>query len=141
MQRIAQVIQSTFALPAWVLVWILVLLIPANLSGLFLTELPAGWWVAVLGSGALMVNAVIAIANGGMSKALAIPHLLFWLPLELILLHRWLTVADLTPFESTYILIILTINGISLVFDLYDTAQWVRGNRAIVGFEDQEPLI
>lgn len=88
-----------------------------------------------------MINTIIVFINGGMSKALAIPHVVFWLPLELILLVRWMTIPDLSDFENTYILLILIINGISLLFDLYDTRQWWNGNRTIVGFEDQKPLI
>ena len=140
-ERLLKVIKSTFALPVWVIIWMAVFLIPANLSGYFLLQYESGWWVAVLGGTALLVNTVIVLINGGMSKVLAIPHLVFWLPLQFILADRLASSDNLTGFEHGYLVTILVINGISLGFDFYDTREWWRGNRKIAGFEDQAPVL
>lgn len=131
---ILRILKSTFSLPVWVIVWIFLFLIPANFSGLFLLNYDAGFWVALLGAGAIAINSIILLLNGGFSKVLAVPHLLLWIPLQAILLWRYFTVPDLSSFEATYILIIVIINGISIVFDFYDTWEWMKGNRDVAGF-------
>jgi len=134
---LARIFKSLFAMPVWVIVWMLGFLIPANLSGLFLLDYVSGFWVALLGATAIAINAVIVFANGGFSKVLAIPHLVFWVPLQVILLYRYFTVPDMSNFEQNYILVVLIINGVSLVFDIFDTKEWLRGNRDVVGLEGE----
>lgn len=131
---IFRVLKSYFSLPVWVVIWLTFLLIPANFSGFFLLEYESGFWIALLGAGAICINIVIVFINGGLSKVLAIPHLIFWIPLHVYLIHRYMTVPDVSGFEQNYILLLLVINGISLVFDVYDTKEWKNGNRDVAGF-------
>ena len=141
MAKLERILRSTFALPVWVIAWITFFLIPANLSGYFLLQYETGFWVAVLGGTALLINTVILFLNGGMSKVLAIPHLIFWLPLQIILGYRLMNATDLSSFETNYLIVMLVINGISLCFDFYDTRDWWKGNRAVVGYENEKPFI
>jgi len=141
MNWIFRIFKSLFALPPWVIVWMLVFLIPINMSGYFLLEYDTGWWVAALGGSAIILNMVLVLINGGFSKVLAIPHVVFWLPLELILIVHWMNAPAMGSFEQTYLVIVLLINGISLGFDLYDTRQWWRGNRKIAGYESETPAV
>ena len=141
MGRVGRILRSTGALPLWVIVWIILFLIPANMSGYFLLQYETGFWVAALGGTALLINTVILLLNGGMSKVLAIPHLIFWLPLQVILAHRFFYVSGLETFEVRYLMAMLIINGISLGFDFYDTREWWNGNRKITGFENETPFI
>lgn len=131
---VLRILRSNFSLPLWVILWIYLFLVPANLSGLLLLNYESGFWVAVLGAGAIAINVVILFLNGGFSKVLAISHLLLWIPLQIILFYRYFLVPNLSSFEQNYILIILAINGISIAFDIYDTKEWVKGNRDVVGF-------
>lgn len=133
-QRIIRIFKSAFSLPIWVQIWMFVFLIPVNMSGLFLLNYQAGFWVAVLGAGALAINTVILFLNRGFSKVLAIPHLVMWGPLQVILLARYFGAPDLNSFEQTYILVVLMVNGISLAFDVFDTLEWKRGARDVAGF-------
>ncbi len=126
-----------FSLPVWVVIWMLFVLIPVNLSGYFLLHYDTGFWVAVLGGTAILLNTVIIFANGGFSKVLAIPHLALWLPLEIILLQRLFGETGLSGFEQGYLLTVLAVNGISLLFDFYDTAEWYGGNRAVAGYKGE----
>ena len=123
-----------FSLPIWVVIWMVAFLIPVNLSGIFLLDYGSGFWVALLGAGAIFVNAGILLLNGGFSKVLAIPHLVLWSPLQAILLYRYFALPNLSDFEQNYILVVLAINGISIVFDIYDTKEWMNGNRDVAGF-------
>ena len=131
---IARIFKSLFSMPVWVIVWMCFFLIPANLSGFFFLEFESGMWVATLGAGALFINTIILFMNGGFSKALAIPHLIFWGPLEIILLYRYFAVPDLSAAEQNFILIVAVINGVSLVFDVFDTRDWMQGKRDVEGF-------
>ena len=90
--RIARIFRSLFSLPIWVIIWMLFLLIPANLAGLLMLDTASGRWIALLGTVGLLVNLVPVLVNGGFSRVLAIAHLFFWLPLELILLSPVATV-------------------------------------------------
>ncbi|MEM9331552.1 MAG: hypothetical protein AAGA53_09515 [Pseudomonadota bacterium] len=129
-----RIVKSSFSMPIWVQIWIYCVLIPANFSGLFLLQYTSGFWIAVLGAGAICINMLILLLNGGFSKVLAIPHLVLWIPLECILLYRYFVVPDLSAFEYLYILIVVIINGVSIIFDVYDTKEWFYGNRDVVGF-------
>lgn len=133
---IVRITKSFFALPLWVIVWISVFLIPANFAGFWFLDSDVGFWVALLGAGAIFLNFVPVLINGGLSKVLAIPHLVFWVPLEIILLWLLLT-RDLSDGEWWLAVIVVVINGISLGFDIYDTREWWRGNRGVVGYEDE----
>ena len=134
--RISRIFRSLFSLPAWVIVWMLVFLIPANLAGHFMLDTESGRWIALLGAGGLLVNLVPLLVNGGFSRVLAFAHLLFWLPLEFVLLARLLT-ADMGSAELRLTLVVLVINGISLCFDVIDARRWLRGERAVFGFEEE----
>ncbi len=136
MTWIVRILKSTFALPVWVLVWIFVFLLPANFAGFWFLDTDVGLWVSVLGAGAIFVNLIPVLINGGVSKVLAIPHLIFWIPLEIILL-RFVVAGDLSTSEWRLAVAVLIVNGISLGFDFHDTAEWWKGNRKVVGYEDE----
>ena len=135
---ILRVLKSYFSLPVWVVIWLTFFLIPANFSGFFLLEYESGFWIALLGAGAICVNVVIVFINGGLSKVLAIPHLVFWIPLQIYLLHRILTSPEISDFEQNYILLLLVINGISLAFAAF--SNFVRMVRSSKLPDDQKLL-
>ena len=114
----------------------LVFLIPANLSGLFFLDTPTGVWITVLGAGALAVNTVFVLVNGGFSRVLALPHVLLWGPLQIILAVRLVSVPA-GGTEWWLALTVFVINGISLVFDVIRhgplVARRTRGHRLRIG--------
>ena len=91
----------------------------------------------VLGAGGILPNIVLMFLNGGMSKVLAIPHLIFWIPLHFVLINLLFSRPDMSSFEQTYLLLILAINTVSLAFDFYDANEWRNGNRDVVGYEGE----
>jgi len=135
--RLIRIIKSCFALPKWVFIWVFFILVPANFSGIFFLQYETAFWVMVLGMGGILPNIVLLFLNGGMSKVLAIPHLIFWIPLHFILINLWFNRPDMSEFEQNYLLIILAINTISLAFDFYDANEWRKGKRDVVGFEGE----
>ncbi len=133
---VQRIIRSLLALPPAVMVWMVLILIPANLSGFALLDTNSGKWIAVLGGGALGVNTILVLLNGGFSRVLAVPHLVFWVPLEIVLLYRHFT-AEMGATEAWVTFCVLIINAISLVFDVVDTQRWYGGERDVIGFEGQ----
>ncbi|KZX77158.1 hypothetical protein A3717_21360 [Alcanivorax sp. HI0013] len=72
----------------------------------------------------------------GMNKVLSIPHLIAWGPLViylLMLLSESGFRADASRMELGLAALLLAINGISLMFDLVDSAKWLAGDRATPG--------
>ncbi len=130
----ARIVRSYFSLPVWVIVWISLFLVPANFAAFAFLDTISGLWIALLGAGAIIINLPLVWLNGGFSKVLCIPHVLFWTPLVAFLGYR-LASADLGTGEFMLTLMAFIINGISLFFDYYDLKQWRNGNRQVAGFE------
>lgn len=88
-----------------------------------------------------MVFAAVAAANmpllllqGGMTRALAFPHFL-WFPLVAWLLGQ-LHGDDPLPAGNDvrmYASIVVIADGVSLAFDVVDSIKWLRGGREILG--------
>ena len=131
------IIQSFFSLPAWVIIWIVVFLIPANFAGFWFLELPSGIWIAGLGAGSILFNLILVWLNKGFSKALALPHLVCWIPLCIYLWMRISAGSAVSEAEQILMLICAIINTISLGFDVKDGWEWLRGQRDVAGFEGQ----
>lgn len=132
--HVERIFRSLISLPGWVIAWMFVILIPANLSGLFFLDTTSGRWIAILGGGALLINTVLVLMNGGFSRVLAIPHVIFWGALEIVLIQR-IMAETVGPAEFRLVIIVLIINGISLVFDVIDTRRWYVGERDVIGYE------
>ena len=80
-------------LPLWVQIWVAVILIPVNLIPLFFLDQPQGVLIAALAITGMALNLPIMIAARGMSGAMALPHLLCWVPL-VIIVAGMLSAAD-----------------------------------------------
>lgn len=114
--------------------WLGGVLVPANAASLLLLGSPSGYWTACAGLFVIATNIPIMLLAGGMSKLMALPHLLAWGPLQLALLVRLAGSATSIPLsaaECAFATVIVIINGVSLAFDLVDTWRWLRGARAV----------
>ncbi|MEP2532887.1 hypothetical protein [Shimia sp.] len=131
---ILEIWESFRRLPVWVQVWMAVVLVPVNL-------MPFGYWIsgapfwgvfAFLALGGMLANLIILLREQGFSKALAIPHVLFWGPLVVVI---FLTLRDGGgadwDTEELVLLIVLIVDVISLAFDVPDAVKWLRGDREI----------
>jgi len=73
-----------------------------------------------------------------MNKVLSIPHLIAWGPLEIYLLMLLAGSdfrAEAGALELGLAVLLVVVNGISLAFDVMDSAKWVAGDRATPGVE------
>lgn len=117
-------------LPLWVQIWVAVILVPVNLMPLAFVGQPFGWWVAGLSVMGMMPNIPIMVAARGMSRAMALPHLVFWVPLVALVAYLLLGGAELTAGYATALTILLVVDLISLAFDFRDAALWYKHDRA-----------
>jgi len=139
-ERFKRMLVSWIKLPVWVLVWVYLFLGPVNLAAFFFLDSNIGIATILAMAVAFGGNSFLMIANGGVSKVMAIPHLFAWIPLEIYVLWQLLftdNIAFGSPL-SWFAWALVIINGIPLAFDVYDTKEWRAGNRQLVGFPDAE---
>ncbi|MDT8328220.1 MAG: hypothetical protein RQ750_12685, partial [Roseovarius sp.] len=80
--------------------------------------------------GAMLLNGVLMLFERGFSKIMALPHVLIWTPLVVLIL--WLLARDdLAPGYARYLMVLLVVDLFSLVLDYADTVKWLRGERQI----------
>ncbi len=127
---IADIWHSFRRIPVWVQVWIGVVLVPVNLLPLLFLPQPLGGWVALLAVGGMALNLPVMVVTRGISKAMALPHLLLWIPL-VILLAAILTNGWAGGAWRTVLWVMLVVDLISLAFDIPDAWRWWRGDRKI----------
>ena len=126
-----QVSQQSDAQPLALTIWInwlvLVNLVPPLF---FLRQMQARW---VLGAMIFVtaVNIPLSLVFG-FSKALAIPHLIVWIPLVIYLAREWRDnrLHD-TPIFKSWIMAVMITDLISVVFDIRDAAFFLGGDTGI----------
>lgn len=118
------------AMPVWVQIWVLIILVPVNMASLLFVYEPMGLVIAFLANIAMMMNLPVMLKDRGFSKMMALPHLLPWTVLVVIL------VFFAPAAEGGYVLylkVLLGVNLISLGFDFPDALKWLRGDRSVAG--------
>lgn len=118
-------------LPVWVQIWMSVVLVPANLVPLAFLDQPYGTVIAGLAILGMVLNLPIMMAGRGMSRAMALPHLLFWTPMVLIIVYVLNTHTDLLPIYAQFLLVLLVVDLISLGFDLRDAILWNKDRKSL----------
>jgi len=127
MKIVNEIWESFMALPLWVKLWMLILLMPINFATLLFWNAPIGKSVASFAILGMAFNLVPIILDRGFGKAMSIPHLIFWVPLTGIIIFKALPVA--TGNYQVFLIVLLVTNLISLIFDVIDTVKWIKGDR------------
>lgn len=133
MGLVLEIWRSFRALPLWVQVWVALILVPVNMAAIFFINEPGGLLIAALAVGGMMPNLVIMIAERGLSKAMALPHLLIWTPLVVIVMQA---PGTATGGFQTYLWLLLATDLLSLAFDYPDAWKWWKGDRAVAALPD-----
>lgn len=120
------------ALPLWVMIWMTVLLGPINMISLYFVTEPKGVLVATLAWGGMLASMIVLIRHRGFSKLVSGGHVVFWMPLVLILI---LVRPVANSAYDTYLDILLVANLVSLLFDINDLRLWLGGDRQVAGHE------
>ncbi len=123
--------QSFRGLPLWVQIWVAVILVPVNLLPLFFLDQPQGVLIAALAITGMALNLPIMMAARGMSGAMALPHLLCWIPLVIVVAGMLSAAETLNPNYVRFLWLLLIVDVISLVFDVRDAANWMRNRKAV----------
>ncbi|KKN91634.1 hypothetical protein LCGC14_0217430 [marine sediment metagenome] len=122
----ADIWQSYRSLPGWVQIWVGVWLAPINMVSLFFLSEPRGLWIALLANIAMLLNLPVILHDRGFSKLMALPHLLPWTLLVLLLI---LARPQAVGVYDAYLWVLLATNVVSLVFDYPDAIKWLKGDR------------
>lgn len=118
-------------IPLWVQVWMALVLVPVNLLSFLVLDYQAAQMVALAAALALGSNLLLLYRYVGFSRVMALPHLVFWGPLQVLLVMRVLQNPAPGAGEVLFICLVLLVNGISLIFDLLDTWRWWQGERQV----------
>jgi len=118
-------------MPTWVQLWVALILMPANLVPLVFLDLPYAGWIAALSVGGMAANMPTLFRERGFSKAMALPHVVIWTPLVVLL--TWLLLAGQLGGGAWTgsLAALLAIDLISLGFDYPDARKWWAGDREI----------
>ena len=127
---VLDIYQSFRAMPIWVQIWVVGILVPVNMASLLFVFEPGGILIAFLANIAMMMNLPVMIKDRGFSKMMALPHLIPWGILIAILVFAPL-VAEGN--YAIYLKVLLGVDLISLAFDFPDAVKWKRGDRAAAG--------
>ncbi|MCX8954007.1 hypothetical protein OU790_11230 [Ruegeria sp. NA] len=122
--------RSFRALPLWVQIWVAVILVPVNLVPLAFLDQPQGMLIAVLAITGMALNIPIMAVARGMSGAMALPHILCWVPLVVIVTLLLFSDATLSIAFIKFLWVLLIVDIISLLFDFRDAVNWLRSRRA-----------
>jgi hypothetical protein len=134
--RPSHIWHSFRSLPGWVQLWVGGILIPVNALPFFLLDSWSGRAAALAALFVVVTNVPIMWAAAGMSRAMSLPHLLAWMPLEVALALRLSGVVGAVSAGRTEValaIMLLVVNGVSLLFDMLDSWRWLRGERDIPG--------
>ncbi|MDE2344293.1 MAG: hypothetical protein KGL63_13060, partial [Betaproteobacteria bacterium] len=80
--RLSQIWHSFRSMPMWVQRWVGLLLVPANVLPFLLLDTWSGRAGALAALVVVATNVPILWRARGMTRAMSIPHLLAWIPLE-----------------------------------------------------------
>ena len=127
---IMEIYKSFRALPGWVQIWVMFLLMPINMASIFFINEPMGLWIAVLAIGAMMLNMPVMLYDRGFSKLMALPHIIPWTLLVAILVFRR---PEASGTYDIYLWVLLVAELISLGFDYPDAISWINGKRDVSG--------
>lgn len=124
--------ESFLGLPTWVKIWMVFILVPVNAASARFIGEPWSWLIVALAFAGMIPNIVIMLSDRGLTNKMAVPHVIFWIPLVLILAYL-LLFPDVTlpPAYAVYLKILLVVNVISLGFDIPETLAWFRTRKLV----------
>jgi len=133
MTFISDVWKSFLAMPLWVKVWVFLILVPVNVASLWFIGHPGSVLIASLAIAGMAFNAIPIWFDRGFTTTMAIPHVIFWVPLVAVLIYYLLVSPTVLSDSYRYYLIALLVCDVfSLVFDIPDTFKWFKAREKTV---------
>jgi hypothetical protein len=131
MELIKDIWTSFRAMPTWVQIWVGLILTPVNMAAILFAGQPGGWLVAVLALGGMAPNMVFMAKERGLSKAMALSHVLMWTPMVIYIVWGLLADPAVSGAYFAFLWLLLIVDLISLGFDYIDSLKWFGGDRDI----------
>jgi hypothetical protein len=132
MSLLSDIWKSYLELPTWVKVWVFLILVPVNIASIWFMGNPGANLVASLAVSGMLFNLIPIWFDRGFSSAMAIPHVIFWVPLTIILVYYlMISEALLTDNYRFFLIILMMCNLISLAFDIPDLFKWLRDRKKL----------
>ncbi|NNF25396.1 MAG: hypothetical protein HKN63_11435 [Rhodobacteraceae bacterium] len=119
-------------MPLWVQIWMALVLIPTNLGGLFFLGEPYAAVILILANVAMLIVAVMIVAQNGTSKIMSAPHVVCRVALLALLAALLSGGIDASAGYVSYLWVLMAVNALALGFDSYATWCWLCGDREIV---------
>jgi len=119
--------RSFRSLPFWVQIWVGLVLVPVNTATIVLITEPGSYLIPILAIGGMLPNVVLMFMERGFSKAMAISHVVLWIPLLVLLAIE----IRANSIFADYLMVLFVIDFISICFDLKDSRDWLKGDRKI----------
>jgi len=113
------------SLPLWVQIWVGLILVPVNTATIVLITEPGSYLIPILAIGGMLPNAVLMFVERGFSKAMALSHVVLWIPLLVLLT---IDIKSNSIFTN-YLMVLFAVDFISICFDLKDSRDWLKGDR------------
>lgn len=130
MNLIKDIFASLGRMPVWVIIWMFVILVPANIATLLFLGEPYSLAIAALGIAGFASNLVLLFTEKGFGNILAIPHLIFWIPLVFLIAYVvYFSNAALPENYALFLHALFLINAFSIFFDIRDAWRWKQGAR------------
>lgn len=101
---------------------------PINFASLFFINEESGTLICFLAVIAMLPNLFIMLYERGLSKLMALPHLIPWTLLVCLVVH---SMPETSSVYGIYLWSLAGINTASLVFDYPDSVKWFKGDRTI----------
>ncbi len=120
--------RSFRSLPLWVQVWVGLILVPVNMATVILITEPCCYLIPILAIGGMAPNAVLMFIERGFSKAMALSHILLWIPLLVLLAYEIKT----NSIFANYLMVLFAVDFVSICFDLKDSRDWFKGDRGVI---------
>jgi hypothetical protein len=133
MNLLSDIWQSYLGLPTWVKIWVFLILVPVNIASIWFMGNPGSSLVVSFAIAGLLFNAIPIWFDRGFSSSMAIPHVIFWIPLTIILVN-YLMISEvvLTDNYRYFLIILMVCNLISLSFDIPDLLKWLRARKKAI---------
>tara|TARA_R110000850_G_scaffold33332_5_gene90849 strand:+ start:433 stop:834 length:402 start_codon:yes stop_codon:yes gene_type:complete len=125
--------KSYLGLPTWVKIWVFLILVPVNIASIWFIGNPGSSLVVSFAIAGMLFNAIPIWFDRGFSSAMAIPHVIFWAPLTIILVY-YLMISEVFLMDNYryFLITLLVCNLFSLFFDIPDSFKWLRDRKKVI---------
>jgi hypothetical protein len=130
MKFISDLWKSFLSLPLWVRLWVLIILVPINMASLAFTAEPKSTIIISLALAGITFNLIPLWLDRGFTSAMAVPHIIFWAPLVIVLIYQlFFSGLEFSNNYHVFLILLLVCDSISLFMDIPDALRWAKDRR------------